>query len=253
MNHSFTYIIGYRHTPDRLNNLRRVLDWINCFGGVDVIVVEQDEHSKISHLNLRCRHIFLKSKDLYNKSWSFNVASKYAKSNVIVFGDSDLIMDPNRFIDGLKLLDQYEMVNPYSSVVDLDASESNLQIEQLVLIDRPGRGENDHQKVPLCGGICMFRKDSINKIGGWNEDFIGWGGEDDFQSIKVKNFLTYSELPNKCYHLFHNRVQPDMTAYQRNLQLLQTLSNLSKEDLVKYTNKNLGKNGMKNSHDDYTR
>ncbi len=250
---SFTYIIGYRHKPDRLNNLRRVLDWINCFLGVDVIVIEQDKHSKIGHLNLKCRHIFLKSNDPYNKSWSFNVATKYAKSNVIVFGDSDLIMDPNKFIEGLKLLEQYEMVNPYSSVIDLDARESNLQLDQLFLIDRPGRGQNDHQKVPLCGGICMFRKDTINKIGGWNEEFIGWGGEDDFQSIKVKNFLTHTEIPNKCYHLFHNREQPDMPSYQRNLQLLQTLSNLSKEDLIKSINKNLAKNGMKNSHDDYTR
>ena len=254
MNHnSFTYIIGYRHKPDRLNNLRRVLDWINCFGGVDIIVVEQDEHSKISHLNLKCRHIFIKSKEPYNKSWSFNVATKYAKSNVIVFGDSDLIMDPNKFIDGLKLLDQYEMVNPYSSVVDLDPNETNQHFEQMVLINRPGRGETDHQKVPLCGGICMFRKDTINKIGGWSEDFVGWGGEDDFESIKVKNFLTYTELPNKCYHLFHNREQPDMVGYQRNLQLLQKLSELSKEDLVKYINKSVGKNGMMNKYDNYTR
>jgi hypothetical protein len=44
-----------------------------------------------------------------------------------------------------------------------------------------------------------------------------------------------------------------MVAYQRNLQLLQTLGGLSKEDLVKTINKNLPKNGMKNSHDDYTR
>jgi predicted glycosyltransferase involved in capsule biosynthesis len=250
---SFTYIIGYRHKPDRLNNLRRVLDWINCFAGVDVIVVEQDDHSKISHLNLKCRHIFLKSKEPYNKSWSFNVATKYSKSNVIVFGDSDLVMDPNKFIEGLKLLEQYEMVNPYKSVVDLDPNESNMQFEQMVSVDRPGRGETDHQKVPMCGGICMFRKDAISKIGGWNEDFIGWGGEDDFQSIKVKNFLTHIELSNRCYHLFHNREQPDMNGYQRNLQLLQALGNLSKEDLVKSINKNLPKNGMRNSHDDYTR
>ena len=72
--HSFTYIIGYRHKPDRLQNLRRVLDWINGFQGVDVIVVEQDTHSKISHLSLRCRHLFLKSDKPYNKSWSFNYA-----------------------------------------------------------------------------------------------------------------------------------------------------------------------------------
>ena len=87
-NYSFTYIIGYRHNPERLNNLRRVLDWINGFGGVEVIIVEQDTHSKISHLNLKARHIFTKSNMPYNRSWAFNVAIKYSTSNILVFGHS---------------------------------------------------------------------------------------------------------------------------------------------------------------------
>jgi hypothetical protein len=36
----------------------------------------------------------------------------------------------------------------------------------MLLINRPGRGETDHQKVPLCGGICIFRREAIDKIGG---------------------------------------------------------------------------------------
>ena len=74
--HSFTYIIGYRHSPDRLNNLRRVLDWINGFANVEVILVEQDKHSKISHLSLKCKHIFIKTDKPYNKYWGYNVGLK---------------------------------------------------------------------------------------------------------------------------------------------------------------------------------
>ena len=251
MNHSFTYIIGYRHTPDRLNNLKRVLDWINCFGGVEVIVIEQDSHSKISHLNLKCRHIFLKSKELYNKSWSFNVATKYAKSNVIVFGDSDLIMDPQEFIKSVQMLDQYEMVNPYNSVIDLNPQESGVGLDQILTINRAGRGETDIQKVPLCGGICIFRREAIHKIGGWHEDFIGWGGEDDFQSVKVKNFLTFYENNAKCYHLYHERMAPDMKWYQRNLQLLQKLSPMNKEELQKVINNVTPKSGLKYKYDNF--
>jgi predicted glycosyltransferase involved in capsule biosynthesis len=236
--YSFTYVIGYRHIPDRLNNLRRVLDWINGFASVEVLLIEQDKHSKISHLNLR-----------YNKSWAFNVATKMAKSNIIVFADSDLIMEPNQLIEGLKLIQDYEMVNPYKSVIDLEANESSMPFEQILKIDRPGRGETDIQKVPLCGGICMFRKDAINKIGGWNEDFIGWGGEDDFVSIKVKHYLTYTELPHKCYHLHHNRPAPDMKFYQRNLQLLNKLAAMSKEDLMKVTINSTQKMGLKNKYE----
>jgi len=247
--HSFTYTIGYRHQADRMNNLRRVLDWINGFVGVDVILVEQDKHSKISHLNLKCRHIFLKSEEAYNKSWGFNVGVKNAKSDIIVFADSDLIMDPNLFIQSLKELENYEMVNPYSSVIDLDNNESTLSIDDLLKIGRPGRGENDHQKVPLCGGICMFRKAAIEAIGGWNELFKGWGAEDDFVSMKVKNFLKYKEMPFKCYHLFHNREQPDMSLYQNNLNLLNHLNNLSKEDLIRNINMEVTKIGMINKYD----
>ena len=247
--HSFTYIIGYRHKPDRLQNLRRVLDWINGFAGADVIVVEQDTHSKISHLNLRCRHLFLKSDKPYNKSWSFNYATKMAKTNIIVFADSDLIMNPNHLIESLKQIETYEMVNPYKSVIDLDTNETGLQLEQVLQINRPGRGETDHQKVPICGGICIFRRESIIKIAGWNENFVGWGAEDDFVSLKVQQFLNWKQMEHKCYHLFHNREQPNMTEYQKNLNLLQQLTKLEKEEIWKISHKDVTKNGLKNKYE----
>lgn len=249
--HSFTYIIGYRHNPDRFHNLKKVLDWINGFANVDVILIEQDTHSKISHLTLKARHIFLKSNKPYNKSWAFNVATKEAKSDVIVFADSDLIMNPNQFIDAVKLLEKYEMVNPYNSVIDLQPSENNLQLDQILLIDRSGHAETDHQKVPLCGGICIFRKSAILKIGGWNESFMDLGAEDDFISHKVKNFLTWTECESKCFHLYHSRETPNMVNYQKNLQLLNQLTTLSKDDLIKTINTSLQKNGMRNLYDTF--
>ena len=251
-NYSFTYVIGYRHSPDRLQNLRKTLDWINGFAGSEVIIVEQDKHSKISHLSLKAKHIFLKSTLPYNKSWGFNVATKYSTSNIIVFADSDLIMDPNKFIESLKLVEKYEMVNPYTSVVDLDQNETGLRFEQVLQINRPGRGELDHQKVPLCGGICIFRKDAIMRIGGWNENFVGWGAEDDFVSLKVKHFLTSTEVPGRCYHLYHSRTAPDMKYYKRNLDLLQKANAMTKDEIMKITNSQIQKNGMKNKYDSYS-
>lgn len=250
-NYLFTYIIGYRHNFERLQNLRRVLDWINGFGGVEVLLVEQDKHSKISHLDLKAKHIFTKSNMPFNKSWAFNVGLKHSNSNIIVFGDSDLIMDPNQFISSLNLISQYEMVNPYNKVIDLTQNESMLPFDKMIEIDRPGRGETDIQKVPLCGGICLFRKESIQKIGGWNEDFWSWGGEDDFQSVKVKNLLTWTESSAKCYHLYHNKTQPDMKWYQRNLQILQQTSNMNKEQLQKLISAQIPKIGWKNKCDNF--
>jgi hypothetical protein len=248
--YSFTYIIGYKHTTDRLNNLKRVLDWINGFVGVEVLLIEQDKHSKISHLGLKAKHIFLKTDKPYNKSWAFNYATKISNSNIIVFADSDLIMNPNSFIDGLKMLEQHEMISPYKSVIDLNGQESTLPIENIISIDRPGRGETDHQKVPLCGGICMFRKESIIKIGGWPEEYSGWGGEDDFLTKKVQSFLSWNELDNKCYHLYHTR-HIDQNQYQKTLQMLQQMQSWDKTQLTRYIGQVSPKIGMKNKYDTF--
>ena len=57
--HTFTYVIGYRHSPDRLQNLRKTLDWINGFVGCEVIIVEQDKHSK-TQITLENKQYYIK-------------------------------------------------------------------------------------------------------------------------------------------------------------------------------------------------
>jgi predicted glycosyltransferase involved in capsule biosynthesis len=121
----------------------------------------------------------------------------------------------------------------------------------MFMVNRPGRGETDNQKINICGGMTIFRKEAFLSIGGYNEDFIGWGGEDDFQAIKVKTFLKWYELPARCYHLFHERTAPDSKWYQRNIQLLQKLSSLGKEDLQKMISVTMPKIGAINKYDTF--
>jgi hypothetical protein len=251
MNYNFSCIILYKHNIQRWNNLKRVLEWINSFSGAEVILVEQDTHSKIGHLNLPAKHIFTKTNMPFNRSWGFNVGLKNTNSEVVVFTDCDLIMDPQEFINAVKMTTEYEMVSPYSSVVDLQPNESDLPMESIFKIERPGRGETDHQTVNICGGITIFRKESILRIGGWCQDFIGWGAEDDFQTIKVENFLSSYEQKGRCFHLYHDREAPDQKWYQRNLQLLQKYKKLNKNELVNLINNSNKTLGMKNLYDNF--
>ncbi len=247
----FTYIIGYRHKLERLNNLKKVLEWLSGFKGIEIIIVEQDRSSKLPAYSLKgFRYIFTKSDLPFNRSWAFNVGLKNSSSQVIGFGDSDLVMDPQKFIDSIKLLEQYDCVSPYSQVIDLEPQESNLPLSNLNQINRPGRGESDIQRINLTGGIVLYRKDAIQRIGGWDESFLGWGGEDDFQTMKTKMFLKWIENPGKVFHLYHDKVKPDMIYYQRNLNLLNQLIKLQQEDIRKYINNSLNKIGMKNKYAD---
>jgi glycosyltransferase involved in cell wall biosynthesis len=249
--HLFTFIIAYKHRNDRIHNLKRVLDWVSGFGGVEIIIVEQDKSPKLPSFTLKgIKHIFTKSTMPFNKAWAFNVGLQHSTTKTIVFGDCDLIMDPNKMIEALRQLDNYECVSPYSRVIDLNPNEVSMTLEQMAQINRPGRGETDIQKICLAGGIIMYRKDAIAKIGGWCEDFIGWGGEDDYQSHKSKMFLNcYEQMGTTCYHLWHERGAPDPVPYQRNLELLNRLVTLPLEELKRYNDSLSQKMGMINRYD----
>jgi|TARA_R110002167_G_scaffold76869_1_gene213774 predicted glycosyltransferase involved in capsule biosynthesis len=248
--YKFTFVIGFRYKADRISLLRRTLDWINTFNGVEVILVEQDKHSKIGHLDLKCKHIFLKSDKPYNRSWAFNVALRRSNSNIIVFGDSDLIIEHNQFISGIKALEKYDMVSPYDKVIDLTPQESSYPTQNILEIDRDGRGENDNQKINISGGVAMFKKESIIKIGGWNEDFIGWGAEDDEITIRVKKYLKWCELKGPCYHMYHDRPAPDRTNYNHNINLLNSVIKLTDEQRISMINKMAKNSGLINRFDD---
>ena len=99
-------------------------------------------------------------------------------------------------------------------------------------------------------GIIMYKKEAIVKIGGWCEEFIGWGGEDDFQSHKTKMLLNWYEQQGvTCYHLWHERGAPDPVPYQRNLQLLNKLVQLPLNDLISFNRNSTNKIGHKNKYD----
>lgn len=245
-----TYVIGYRHAQDRIMNLKRVLEWLRSFANIDVIVVEQDKYSKISYMDLLGKHIFVKNDGPYNRSWAFNIALKYNTNPIIVFGDSDLVMKPEEFVEAINHLNNFDVVSPYSVVLDLTQEESNYPLHLLPNIKRPGRGETDNQKINLCGGIVAFRTEAILKVGGWPENYFeGWGGEDNFQTHKVEQLgLTYKELPYKCYHLWHDRSQVDMPRYQKTLQVLNQLMSLNKEKIQAHVNATVGKIGSLNKY-----
>lgn len=244
----FTYIIAYKHRADRIHNLKRVLEWLIGFTGIEIIIVEQDKAPKLHTFSLRgVKHIYTESNLPFNKSWAFNVGLKYSTTNTIVFGDCDIVMDAQEFITGLKALQNFDCVSPYNKVIDLNQNEIHMTIDQMKNVIRPGRGETDIQKICLCGGIIMFRKEAIIAIGGWCERFIGWGAEDDYESFKAKMFLNCTELSANCYHLWHDRGIPDQKWYNRNLQLYNNLLQMGKEDVSKLIATTSPKNGMKNS------
>lgn len=169
------------------------------------------------------RHVFLRSTKAYNRSWGFNVAFKESDSPVIIFGDSDIIIRGGELRASLDAMEGLDVVSPYSSVIDLTKNESELSMDEMFQVSRLGRGEEDIQRTNLCGGVVMFSKSSFERVGGWDERFLGWGGEDDMMSFKVAAAgLKSASMPFRCYHLWHPKAPIDIELYKTNLSLLRT-------------------------------
>lgn len=242
-----TYIIPFKYTEDRLLTLKKVLENVRPLE-CEVIVVEQGTESILPKKDVlkNEKYIFLNNPHPFNKSWSLNVAWKEATNDTIVFGDADNLISIESLSEALKEMETYDFVSPHSRLIDLKSEENSLDSQKIFEIKRHFRGEHDHQKMPLCGGMTIFKKESLEKIGGWPEEFFGWGAEDDAMSIKVRHFLKWKEMDFSCYHLFHERVTPDMSWYRRNLEIYTNYVNATKDRLLGHINQERVLIGNKN-------
>lgn len=215
----FTYIIPFRFRIDRILPLRRVLDWLSGFQGVEIMVIEQDKTSKIDFMNLKCTHIFLKSELPFNKSWAYNVGLRRAISKTIIFGEADFIMNPMELIEGLKLIEQFDCVIPTNKTAYLTPQESSVDTQNLLQIKKSQSKKN------IFDGISIFKKESIINIGGWNEDMVGLGYENEFQELKLNKMLKSHQMDYLGYHLFHHPDPQPQQLLDRNKQIYEVYKN----------------------------
>ncbi len=237
----FTYVIPFRYSRDRIIPLRRTVEWLSGFQGIEVLIVEQDKVSKISEMNFKARHIFVESDAPFNKGWAYNIAIRRTNSNVLVFGDADFIMNPNDMIEGLKALENFDCVIPTKSITRLNQMETNADLSHIFTIKR------EDFKLNMCDGMSMFKRDTIQKIGGWNEDILGNGYVNKFQDMKITKMLNYTQMDYVGYHLHHLPIHPDQNLIQRNQSIMQFYQNPD-SDLNQHINATVPKSGFLNKY-----
>lgn len=184
---------------------------------LEVIVVEQDVAARLESEDLgsNVRTLFVYNPGPFNKSWGLNVAARHAEHELLVVGDADMLM-PDESL-GRALLacrDNYDAVNPYASLIDLTEQETRAvvrgdagvaEIRRESMHDRRPQGEH----ICFCGGICVFHRDVYFALGGMDERFLGWGGEDDAMSINLERYTDRIAVQRDtaAYHLWHPRPQ----------------------------------------------
>jgi hypothetical protein len=138
---------------------------------------------------------------------------------VIIFGDADFLMNPMELIESLKILDNCDCVIPTDKVVNLSQQQSAMDTASILQI------KHSQMKKNMLDGISIFKKDTIYKIGGWNEDMIGLGFENEFNELKLKKMLNYKPMEYVGYHIFHHPDPTPPSLFERNKQILEVYKN----------------------------
>jgi len=207
-----SFIIGHRGI-ERLPNLLLVLQSIAAQINVSLecIVVEQslNEEIKASLPNwVRYIHTPLPRPDLpYCRSWALNVGARQAKGKLLVLHDNDFLVPQvyaselmKEFSKGSEVIQLKRFMFYFSQKY----TERILRENKLSVDEPPDRIVQNLE----AGGSVAVSREAYFAIGGFDESFIGWGGEDNefWDRAKTRKVCPYGYLP--FIHLWH-AAQPD--------------------------------------------
>jgi hypothetical protein len=176
---SVSFLIGHRGL-ERLPNLLATLRSIAGQTGADVecIVIEQSATKEIEGKLprwVRYLHTPVAPGFDYCRSATFNAAVPLARGEVIIAHDNDMLV-PERYAAEVlaRAGEGWQFLDLKRFIFYLSEDDSRAMFD-----GAPLRGDHATTIVQnLKGGSIAATKDAYLAIGGFDEDFVGWGGED---------------------------------------------------------------------------
>ena len=230
----FSFIIGHRGA-DRLPHLLLTLQSIAAQSDVSVecIVVEQSTRPEVRrHLPTWVRYVHtpLPHEDMpYSRAWAFNVGAREARGEVLILHDGDILV-PREYGSQLRPLfgEGYEVVNLKRFIFFLpEANWAACFVERML-----DRAPESIMQNSLGGSLAITRA-AYFEIGGFDESFVGWGGEDNefWMRARTRPVWPYGHLP--MVHLWHP-MQPDKIGDERaTAKLFETRSQIPAEQRIR--------------------
>jgi len=203
-----SFVIGHRGL-ERLPHILRTLESIAGQEGValECIVVEQDSRPLIQeHLPAWVRHILAPPPDAnmpYCRSWAFNVGVRAAQGPLLILHDGDLLVPASYAAETvLWSRNGYEVMNLKRFIFYLDSSSgADAEKAGAAFLGRC-KVETVLENAEGGGSVAIGRK-AYEEIGGFDEEFLGWGGEDNefWDRCLTRRVYPFAYLP--LVHLWH--------------------------------------------------
>ncbi len=191
---------------DRFEPVQRVANTLIQMAGPDseVLLCEHDVAPKYDRDWPRgIRHVFVPAKEgeAFNKSRAMNAGAMSARCSVLLFHDLDMFPPPDYLFQTLEKFSRgWNAVRPIRFLFLLDEMDSQKLMQTEGLPDLQ-KIENVKQNFP---GLSMaILRDTYLKLGGHDERFVGWGGEDLEFLDRLQTCRLYPGSFLPAIHLWH--------------------------------------------------
>jgi hypothetical protein len=213
-----SFIIGHRGTARRQHLLTTIASIAaQARVPVECLVVEQSATPQVADsLPSWVRHLHTPPPDAampYSRSWAFNLGARHARGRYLVLHDNDVCVPTHYAAELVTAFRRgFEAARLQRFVFYLGERHTQAVFDRrAVESDRPPL-----EVVQNCQGHSLaVRRDVYFAVGGHDEAFLGWGGEDNemFDRLRSRKLHDCSYLP--MLHLYH-APQPGKSAVHPN-------------------------------------
>ncbi len=226
-----SFIIGHRGMA-RLPHLLATLRSIAAQQGVttECIVVEQDVEPQLAGcLPEWVRHIHTPPPTVsmpYCRSWTFNVGAKQARGELLVLHDNDMLIPVDYASKLVEVASRgHDVINLKRFIFYMSERHTHSYFAGTAdLVEQPPEAITQNLEG---GGSVAIGREAYHRIGGMDERFIGWGGEDNefWERAQTLRVWPYANL--SLWHLWHAAQPGKFVQESETLQRLRTLSNVA--------------------------
>lgn len=169
------------------------------------------------HLEALGYPLFLGDSDgKWSRGPAVNAAAREAGAwDIAIIADADTIPEPDAIRRGIRLATRTGGgVRPHDRLWRLTPSGTIAFTRGKELEERHVYGTQPG------GGLCVVAREGWDRVGGYDERFIGWGHEDTVFGTALAIKADWDRIPGEAWHLFHPDEHHRTPEYQRNRQMM---------------------------------
>lgn len=198
-------VVAYKRDSDeRERNLRSFIHILEPHPDLYRIIVAESgstaaEIPGIDHLDVG---------EFFSRCHNFNRGAEIVDyGTAICFADSDILVRRAQWIRSHRAIRKFDFVKPFDRWRYATPEASTQYADDRLWRKFVSRVESESRLVRkrnLCGGIVIIRREVLDRIGGWDERFVGHGCEDlAMNQLAAKGQFRCTRVKGSGYHSHH--------------------------------------------------